>query len=194
MFALALSNDKTRRQTIPNLLPCAIHHNGPVSTSSRYWSPILTTSAEANGITKSQPKTKTKTSYFRGRKLAGRTVNFPANYTGLVLQKTSDLLPMKPKIPTAEGLRAMEEGSDDGFGAGEGREEGEAEVKMLEVKAEFEELVVWGHEVVPEGDDVYVKGVEEWVGFAEAVGTSYYQLRSVGDGAGSADGCTDALR
>ena len=43
------------------------------------------------------------------------------------------------------------------------------EVKMMDPKAKFEEIVVWGHEVVPEDDDVYVKGVEEWISFAEAV-------------------------
>ena len=30
-------------------------------------------------------------------------------------------------------------------------------------------MVVWGHEHVPEDDDDYVKGVEEWIKVAEAV-------------------------
>jgi ribonuclease H2 subunit C len=29
--------------------------------------------------------------------------------------------------------------------------------------------VVWAHETIPAADDPYVKGVEEWIKFAEAV-------------------------
>ena len=46
----------------------------------------------------------------------------------------------------------------------------QVEVRMLETTATFDELVIWGHEVVPGEDDEYVKGVEEWVAFAEVVG------------------------
>ena len=42
-------------------------------------------------------------------------------------------------------------------------------VKMLDVAATFDEVVVWGHEVLPASDDTFVKGVEEWIAFAEAV-------------------------
>lgn len=43
------------------------------------------------------------------------------------------------------------------------------DVKVLEQKGKFDEVVVWGHETVPEDGDEYVKGVEEWIAFAEAV-------------------------
>lgn len=52
---------------------------------------------------------------------------------------------------------------------GEGDEDAEP-VKVLEETASFDEVVVWGHEAVPESDDPYVRGVEEWIAFAEAVG------------------------
>lgn len=55
---------------------------------------------------------------------------------------------------------ALEEDDDD---------EDTEPVKVLEEAASFEEIVVWGHETVPESDDPYVKGVEEWIAFAEAV-------------------------
>lgn len=42
-------------------------------------------------------------------------------------------------------------------------------VKVLEKQATFDEYVVWGHETIPAADDTFVKGVEEWVKFAEAV-------------------------
>lgn len=44
------------------------------------------------------------------------------------------------------------------------------EVKVMEEMGRFDEMVVWGHEVLPdEGEDEYVRGVEEWIAFAEAV-------------------------
>lgn len=52
----------------------------------------------------------------------------------------------------------------------EGEEEEDLEVKVLEEQATFDEVMVWGHEVVvDEGSDPYVRGVEEWIGFAEQV-------------------------
>jgi len=48
--------------------------------------------------------------------------------------------------------------------------EKEEEVKVLEEQAEFEDVMVWGHEVVVDAsEDCYVRGVEEWIGFAESV-------------------------
>lgn len=61
----------------------------------------------------------------------------------------------------------MEEGD-------ERMEEEEEEVKALDEVARFEELVVWGHETVPEDDHVFVKGVEEWIKFAEAVSLFFF--------------------
>lgn len=44
------------------------------------------------------------------------------------------------------------------------------EVKIAEQIGEFEEIVVWGHGgVVDEEGDMYVRGLREWVGFAEAM-------------------------
>src|SRR5437773_12006405 len=46
----------------------------------------------------------------------------------------------------------------------------EAEVKIMEESATFSELVVWGHEALPEdASDPYVRGIEEWVAFASKV-------------------------
>jgi ribonuclease H2 subunit C len=94
----------------------------------------------------------------------------------VVLQKTGQTLQAsKLQGDVAEQLRRMEEGEDDdemdmdvAMGAG-GKE---VEVKLMETKTTFDEVVIWGHEIVPEDDDVYVKGVEEWIAFAEAVGSS----------------------
>ena len=42
-------------------------------------------------------------------------------------------------------------------------------IKVLDEVASFDEMVVWGHEIIPGKDDTFVKGVEEWIGFAEAI-------------------------
>lgn len=171
MLALAPSTSTTNpsvpksKHLTPNLLPCAIHHSGPIPTPRRYWSPVTTTTtsrAETAGVTKTQ------TSYLRGRKLAGRSLRVPEGYVGLVLQKTDKLLPVKTRVPSAEELRAVEEGdAEDEAGMAAGEEE--ARVNTLETRAEFSELVIWDHEAVPEDEDAYVRGIEEWVEFAKAV-------------------------
>jgi ribonuclease H2 subunit C len=47
--------------------------------------------------------------------------------------------------------------------------EPEEPVKVLEMNGTFEDLIVWAHEALPAADDTFVKGVEEWLQFAEAV-------------------------
>ena len=51
------------------------------------------------------------------------------------------------------------------------------EVDALEEVASFDNIVLWGHESLVEGDDPFVKGVEEWIGFAEAVSPAFLELR-----------------
>lgn len=48
--------------------------------------------------------------------------------------------------------------------------EEEAEVKVMEEQSEFDHIMVWGHESVPEdAADPYVKGIDEWISFSEQV-------------------------
>lgn len=52
----------------------------------------------------------------------------------------------------------------------EDKVEEQVEVKVAEKMGEFEEIVVWGHgEEVDKGSDMFVRGIEEWVEFAEAM-------------------------
>jgi ribonuclease H2 subunit C len=149
---LAIQPSSQAKRTTPNILPCSIKHNGPIPIHPRYWSP------------KNESDNKTSTSYFRGRKLRGRRLRIPEGYKGVVLQKTGKTLATNGSN-MAEKLRRMEEGEEE-----DEMELDEAvEVKTTEEKASFEEVVVWGHEAVPEENDVYVKGVAEWIAFAEAV-------------------------
>jgi ribonuclease H2 subunit C len=56
-------------------------------------------------------------------------------------------------------------------------------VKVLEKQATFGDFVVWAHETIPAADDPYVKGVEEWIKFAEAVCFLFSGLKLIDYGA-----------
>lgn len=60
----------------------------------------------------------------------------------------------------------MEEESDS---EGIEGEEASEPTRVLEAVATFDEVIVWGHDQVPAADDTFVKGIEEWIGFAEAI-------------------------
>lgn len=48
-------------------------------------------------------------------------------------------------------------------------EEAPVEIKFVEQTATFDEIVIWGHDAVPEeADNPYINGVQEWIAFAEA--------------------------
>ncbi|KAK1816355.1 hypothetical protein LTR12_009246 [Friedmanniomyces endolithicus] len=149
------------RTLTPNILPCTIHHNGPLKVSKRYWQP--------------QPSSddkKTSTAYLRGRKLRGRIVKLPKGYRGYLLQKAERVAVVEGSVVARQGAkrRGLVEEDGDGVEGGDEEEDGVEEVKVMEQKAVFDEIIVWGHEVLPEDGDEYVKGVEEWIAFAEAVG------------------------
>jgi ribonuclease H2 subunit C len=153
-----------------NLLPCRIHHDGPISLSDHHWSPLnepatTSTSSETakNTITEetkdeacSSPSTKL-TAYFRGRRLLGRSIAIPEGYNGSVLRITKDVL-QKPGPPVICGEEDDHE------------EEEEITTYVAEEQSKFDKIIVWGHEVVAdEAEDQYIRGVEEWIGFAESI-------------------------
>jgi ribonuclease H2 subunit C len=140
---LSIQTTKSQKCT-PNLLPARINHNGPINDVNRYWTP----STDDKG---------TKHAHFRGRHLHGTTLPLPANYTGAVLHMTDKLV---PQARTDNGH--MEDGDD--------VEETPEEVKIADQVGEFDEVVVWGHGgEVEAGQDMFVRGMQEWVGFAEAM-------------------------
>ncbi|THY69733.1 hypothetical protein D6C93_10544 [Aureobasidium pullulans] len=104
----------------------------------------------------------TNTAYFRGRKLNGKTVNLPEGYRGAILQKTNTILPPTITPSTSTSLEDEEDASSSSSST--------PETKILQEVATFDKIVVWGHEVQPDGqEDVYVRGVSEWIGLATAV-------------------------
>lgn len=155
MFAIRRSTNTDEsteeHKCIPNILPCKIHHDGPVDISTRYWNPEV----DATG----------QTAYFRGRKLRGRKVTVPEGYEGVVTIRTERTLPKEKS-----GVM----GSENNGHGGQGEYiDLEGAVKVLEQKATFDEFMVWGHEQLPPASDCYVKGVEEWIQFAEAVNSLF---------------------
>ncbi|KAK2746068.1 hypothetical protein FQN57_003408 [Myotisia sp. PD_48] len=164
---LAINNPSSKRSdaTItPNVLPCRIHHDGPIAISSRYWNPIADLDNQVLSRVKlrllNRP-TDISTAYFRGRKLRGRRVPLPDGYQGVLVTQ-----PDKNAEPAnSENSNGQEEQN----GADESTKQ--ACVTMLETKGTFSDVVVWEHEKVPEADDAFVKGLSEWIEFAHAMHT-----------------------
>ena len=102
--------------------------------------------------------------YFRGRKLKGKEIKVPEGYTGAIFSKAST------------GNEGMEGTTKQAGRGGKGmvieddkEDDEEGEFQALEEVSSFNRVVLWGHESLVEGNDPFVKSVEEWIGFAEAV-------------------------
>jgi ribonuclease H2 subunit C len=99
------------------------------------------------------PSDGSRTAYFRGRRLQGKAVTLPEGCRG-VLAATS---------ATQEPPRRPEEAEVIDLDA-------EIPQGTLQVQAEFDEMVVWGHEAAVDGAaDPYLRGVDEWLALADKV-------------------------
>ncbi|CAF3651895.1 hypothetical protein SNK05_007122 [Fusarium graminearum] len=137
---LSLKPDENKFKAVANILPCRIHHDGPIEPTSTYWTPAATDDG-------------TKLAYFRGRKLQGKIVKLPKDCRGIVVERVSQ---QDPKT-------AVEEIVED--------EDAEQEqTGRMQVTAEFDEMVVWGHEAVADASaDPYVRSMEEWLQVADKI-------------------------
>ncbi|KAL1798536.1 hypothetical protein ACET3X_002573 [Alternaria dauci] len=137
----------------PNLLPARVHHNGPINDAERYWRPETDEKGKRH-------------SYFRGRHLHGTTIPLPNNYTGAILHVTDRQLPQSQAQP-------QQSPADDDDDDDENAEAGESmpvEVKIVEQVGEFDQVIVWGHGGEVDGSgDAFIRGINEWVGFAESM-------------------------
>ena len=118
-------------------------------------------------------------SYFRGRKLKGQEVGLPEGYRGVIVKEAG-----KEKTALqSHDKRDME---------GEEGEEEQEEATMLKEVGSFEKIVVWNHESMVNGDNAFVKGVNEWIDFAEAVSLpiTYSEPITVADKTHRLDACT----
>jgi ribonuclease H2 subunit C len=74
-------------------------------------------------------------------------------YRGVVVSSTDRILP--------KSKSAVEDEEED---------EDEPDVKIMEEQSEFDDIMLWGHEALPDDNaDPYVRGMEEWIAFAEQV-------------------------
>ncbi|KAK4240389.1 ribonuclease H2 non-catalytic subunit-domain-containing protein [Achaetomium macrosporum] len=124
----------------PHLLPCRVHHNGSVEPNQSFWDPKV----GEDGIS---------TAYFRGRKLQGKTVELPDGCRGVVAAVSAAEEPSRrPEEADVIDLEA------------------DTPQATLQVQAEFDEMVVWGHEAAVDASaDPYMRGVEEWMALAEKI-------------------------
>jgi hypothetical protein len=114
--------------------------------------------------------------YFRGRKLQGRSVKLPEGYKGTcrtlsvvhlnllkqgsILQTTDKVLVLSERDPLSMNVDEDDDEEDKPL----------VETKIVEERATFNEVMIWGHETTADAtDDPYTKGMEEWISFAEAV-------------------------
>lgn len=153
---------KHQGKCVPNVLPCRVNHDGQADVSKRYWAPNKSEGEDLRMAALSWKMlisfTDGKTvSYFRGRQLLGRPVDIPDGYKGLVLSSTDT-----PKANEVQPERRT-------YTNGDPDEEATAE-GILEEMAHFDEFMVWDHEAQPdETTDPYIRGIEEWIAFAEVV-------------------------
>lgn len=154
----------------PNLLPARINHNGSVNDTQRYWKPETdekgtSLSSIAPGISRLTLSAGTRHAYFRGRHLHGTALPLPDNYTGTVLHVTDKQLPQSPA--RAQQPREVD---DDEQGADDDEEMEGVQVIIAEQIGEFDEVVVWEHGgPVDEAQDGFVRGIMEWIGWAESM-------------------------
>ncbi|KAK4246614.1 ribonuclease H2 non-catalytic subunit-domain-containing protein [Corynascus novoguineensis] len=125
----------------PHLLPCRVHHNGPAEPAQSFWNARVGESGA-------------RTAYFRGRKLQGTAVKLPDGYRGIVAVTSA---PEQPSRRSEEPEVVDLEQSEPPHGS-------------LQVQAEFDEMVVWGHEQpVDAAADPYLRGAAEWLALAEKI-------------------------
>ncbi|RYO80061.1 hypothetical protein DL766_008315 [Monosporascus sp. MC13-8B] len=128
-----------------HLLPCRVHHDGNVGPVESFWSPTEGQDGE-------------KTTYFRGRKLHGKTMKLPEGYHGSVVEKSQPGPEKRSREEMTKDIELQEEQDDP------------IEVGAMRGKSTFDEVVVWGHETTAEsGADPYVRSMEEWISFAEQI-------------------------
>ncbi|KAJ9149063.1 hypothetical protein NKR23_g4605 [Pleurostoma richardsiae] len=142
MLSLVSKTDSPQKTT-PHLLPCRVHHNGDIEPTQSYWAPT-------------QEQDGKKVAYFRGRKLHGRAVKMPDGYRGVIAERSD---PPKTEAPRPDQPDVIDVDAED-----------EPELGKLEAKAEFDELIVWGHETTADAaGDPYIRSVEEWLALSEQI-------------------------
>ena len=95
--------------------------------------------------------------------MKGQEVEVPQGYRGVIVKEAG-----KEKT-------AFQKSEDEGYEKqGEaGREEEQEDTTVLNEIGSFDNLFLWNHESMITEDDAFVKGLSEWIGFAEAVSHAF---------------------
>lgn len=101
--------------------------------------------------------------------MKGKELSVPEGYRGVVVIEEKNTGDLKKGKDNEGGKLGVEEDEE------EDREEVQT-VGTLEEVAEFEEVIVWDHEAIRSGEDAFVKGMEEWIRFAEVVSFLIYVI------------------
>ena len=150
---IQLDTSRVAKTTPVHVLPCHIAYDGP-SKVSQCFKPRI------------DPVDQTiLTGSFRGRKLRGRTIPLPKNYSGIKLvQNAYTGHVFHPVEPSArfDRRRFGDEDDDD--------EEDEIEKTKWESGEAFDSFTVWDHQVLPDNkQDHWIRGIEEWIAMADIV-------------------------
>ena len=95
--------------------------------------------------------------------MRGQEVKVAQGYRGVIVKESG-----KEKI-------AFQKGEDGRYEReGEGRlEEEQEDMTVLNEIGSFDNLLIWNHESIINEDDAFVKGLNEWISFAEAVSHAF---------------------
>ncbi|EPE10747.1 ribonuclease h1 h2 small subunit [Ophiostoma piceae UAMH 11346] len=165
--------DSTATHTTPQLLPCRINHDGPVTAADAFWQPTVESESAQHcpnyecHANRSDGK---NTAYFRGRKLHGQAVKLPADYRGVVGVRRESPREQAAAKGTAGELEALDAIDVDATRAEQDAHQQRLDTGSLEVLAEFEEVVVWGHQSTADATtDPYVRGMDEWLALSDKI-------------------------
>ena len=93
-------------------------------------------------------------------------MNVPEGYRGVVVRKTDRILPRTSAVEAISAFGAAEDEEDQD----DEEDEPQQEVKVMDEVGQFDQIMVWGHESLPvDGEDPYMKGMQEWIKFSRAV-------------------------
>ena len=97
--------------------------------------------------------------YLRGRKLKGQEIKVPEGYRGVIVKEPEKEETAFHKIEDGDYEREKERGQEDE----------QEDIAVLHEIGSFDNLLLWNHESMINEDDAFVKGLSEWIGFAETV-------------------------
>ncbi|KAI9725224.1 MAG: hypothetical protein M1828_003405 [Chrysothrix sp. TS-e1954] len=168
VYGIERTSSAKRRKYTPEILPLKIHHNGPVNATDRHWR-------------SSQNSDGTRTAYFRGRELCGRSIKLPEGYRGAILRKSARTTRDAP-AHTQKQQQLEKKLQQQAIGPEEYNEElrslaqepdtSAPDILMMDEIGTFDSLNVWVHDVPPDdAESPYQRGINEWLDLARTIHT-----------------------